>query len=219
MFAASIKAYAIAMLALITAEASAQSAPSAAQPFTPVSATPLSRIEESNILYKKRVWRDLDPLKPEQADDYPYGSTLGAILIDGALNGKMKVYSAADDRFTTELSHQDLATLLATHEKELAAQKSFRYKIKEDWLFLKKENEMVVRIVGLAPVKAISQSDSLKDQPLFWVYYPDCRDLLAEHKIPNSENKTWYQFFESREFKSKITQVRASRGDTTFVTD
>jgi hypothetical protein len=72
---------------------------------------------------------------------------------------------------------------------------------------------MVVRIVGLAPVKDIIGDDGIYrgSQPMFWLYYPDIRGLLAQYEVFNPQNDvfryTWDEFFESRQFSSKITKV------------
>ena len=48
-------------------------------------------------------------------------------------------------------------------------------------------------------------------KPLFWLYYPDIRGLLANYEVFNPLNDvaryTWDEFFESRQFSSKITKV------------
>jgi hypothetical protein len=46
---------------------------------------------------------------------------------------------------------------------------------------------------------------------MFWLYYPDIRGLLAQYEVVNPQNDiaryTWDEFFESRQFASKITKV------------
>ncbi len=72
---------------------------------------------------------------------------------------------------------------------------------------------MVVRIVGIAPVIDIIGDDGVYrgSQAMFWLYYPDIRGLLAQYEVFNPQNDvyryTWDEFFESRQFSSKITKV------------
>jgi hypothetical protein len=72
---------------------------------------------------------------------------------------------------------------------------------------------MIVRIVGLAPVKDVygDGGEYRGKQAMFWLYYPDIRGLLAQYEVVNPLNDvaryTWDEFFESRQFSSKITKV------------
>ena len=72
---------------------------------------------------------------------------------------------------------------------------------------------MVVRIVGLAPVKDVYGDDGQfrGQQAMFWLYYPEIRNVLAKYEVFNPENDmfryTWDEFFEGRKFASKIYKV------------
>ena len=213
----SLKVLGIAAIIFMATGVSAQSANKSKDADHQVAHAPMwPRIDENNIQYKNRVWRDIDALAPELST-CPYSERLGAILIEGALSGSIKAYSTENDRFTTELTHDELVALAG---KQKESQPVFKYKIKEDWLFLKEEKVMVVRIVGIAPVMPVTQPDgTTKEQPLLWVYYPESRKLLAQHKVFKSTEKTWDDLLESRDFKSKITQVKVNRGDKQLVTD
>jgi hypothetical protein len=93
--------------------------------------------------------------------------------------------------------------------------------IKEDWLFTKAKGEMTVRIMGIAPAKEITDADGIKTtQPLFWIYYPDCRNFLAQFNTQfnlagNSNN--WSAYLDGRQFKSKIEKVAETKIDGTYV--
>ena len=88
-----------------------------------------------------------------------------------------------------------------------------KYRIKEDWIFDRNQGQMVVRIIGLAPVKDIFGDDGVYrgSQAMFWLFYPDIRGLLAQYEVYNPLNDvaryTWDEFFESRQFSSRITKV------------
>ncbi len=49
---------------------------------------------------------------------------------------------------------------------------------------------MVVRIIGLAPVKDIIGDDGVYrgSQAMFWLFYPDIRNLLAQYEVYNPLN-------------------------------
>jgi hypothetical protein len=72
---------------------------------------------------------------------------------------------------------------------------------------------MVVRILGIAPLK-----DEYTDEnvfkftiPLFWIYYPNIRETLAQYEVYNPENDVarinWDTYFENRFFSSYIIKV------------
>jgi len=69
---------------------------------------------------------------------------------------------------------------------------------------------MYTRILGIAPVKTIRNQDgSFRDvSPIFWVYYPELRPLLAKYEAYNGKNYgarlSWEELFESRMFSSRI---------------
>jgi hypothetical protein len=61
---------------------------------------------------------------------------------------------------------------------------------------------MVVRIAAIAPMA--------NGKALFWVSYPDIRRYIARYEAYNGKTNaryTWDEYFESRQFSSKITKV------------
>lgn len=168
-------------------------------------ALPWERIEWKDIAWKKRVWRDIDVRKLEnRAFD-----NLATVLVEGFLKGAYKAYSAADDRFTTELTKEQFIALLTSRGFNPAT--VTKYRIKEDWLFLSNENRIVVRILGIAPIRESATSDGpVLPQPAFWLYYPDTRNFLAQQKVVSKENPyilNWDNLMEGRHFNSDIDKV------------
>ena len=202
--------------------------------------TPIAwqHLREDDILWKKRVWREIDTREKQNVgfrytgDENSGGGMFIEILLDGIKRGKIKAYSAfTDDRFTSVMSKEDVMEQIAGkidtvvmidpvtgNEITKYIKKDFRpetiqsYRIKEDWIFDRNEGKMVVRIVGLAPVRDIVVDGvSRGQQAMFWLHYPDIRGLLAQYEVFNPENDiaryTWDEFFESRRFSSKITKM------------
>jgi hypothetical protein len=66
---------------------------------------------------------------------------------------------------------------------------------------------MVVHINAIAPAAYVNG----ETKPLFWLHYPDIALYINNYKadnMPNSKtNYTWYEYFESRQFSSKITNT------------
>lgn len=199
---------------------------------------PWQYIREDDILWKKRVWREIDTReKPNvgfryTGDEQSGGGMFIEILVDAIKRGKIKAYSNFDDRFTQILTKEALMeqliqkpdtntiidpitgvekVVITTHDFEPG--KISKYRIKEDWIFDRNQGQMVVRIVGIAPVIDIvgDAGDFRGQKALFWIYYPECRNLLAQYEVFNPMNDvaryTWDEFFESRQFSSKITKV------------
>jgi hypothetical protein len=51
----------------------------------------------------------------------------------------------------------------------------------------------------------------LGESPMFWIYYPDLRGILAKYDVYNTKNfggrMSWEELFESRYFDSKIVKA------------
>ncbi|MES2701390.1 MAG: gliding motility protein GldN [Bacteroidota bacterium] len=199
---------------------------------------PWQPIRETDILWKKRVWREIDTREKQNVgfryagDEHTGGGMFIEILIDGIKTGKITAYSAMDDRFTTIMSKAELMEKIAARadtimvlnpiteiEEPRIKLTDFRpetitkYRIKEDWIFDRNIGQMVVRIVGIAPVQDIYGDDGSYRgaQAMFWLYYPDIRNQLARYEVFNPQNDlaraTWDEFFEGRRFSSRIYKV------------
>ncbi len=85
-----------------------------------------------------------------------------------------------------------------------------RFRIKEIWFFDEESSTLQVRILGIAPLKDEFDENGnyLYELPMFWVYYPDARKVLAREEVFAYGNdtalRTWEDVFESRFFSSYI---------------
>ena len=76
-------------------------------------------LREEDILWKKRVWREIDTREKQNigfrymGDENSGGGMFIEILIDGIKRGKIRAYSSMDDRFTTPLSKEEVLESLA----------------------------------------------------------------------------------------------------------
>ena len=198
---------------------------------------PWQPIREADILWKKRVWREIDTREKQNVgfryagDENSGGGMFIEILIDAIKRGKIKAYSNFDDRFTSILTKEQLMEDLISkpdtttvvdpitgQETQKIVNHDFepgnitKYRIKEDWIFDRNVGQMIVRIVGIAPVIDIMKDGDYRgSKAVFWLYYPDIRGLLAQYEVFNPHNDlaryTWDEFFESRQFSSKVIQV------------
>ena len=159
-----------------------------------------------------------------------------SILLRAVKSGQVTAFDAnADDRFTTPLSIQDVNTLISGGSadttpvydlndptkitKYVVTSNSFnpddvmKFRVKEQWVFDREASRMFVRILGIAPLKTSYRQDGTERgaTPMFWVYYPDLRPVLAKYEVYNPKNlgtgrMTWEELFESRMFSSYIVK-------------
>jgi gliding motility associated protien GldN len=158
------------------------------------------------------------------------------ILLNGIKGGQITAFDAAvDDRFTTPMTFRQIAEGMVGKPKVISvpdlakdpdgskglmrdttitemfnADLIERYQIKEEWVFDKQSSRMEVRILGIAPELTILNDDGSFRAvlPIFWVYYPDLRPMLAKFEAYNGKNygarMSWEELFESRMFSSRI---------------
>jgi len=86
------------------------------------------------------------------------------------------------------------------------------WRVKEEWFFDKHRSKMSVRIIGLCPIRTyVDINDEERDEPLFWIYFPDFRDVLVKTKVANftknnAQKRSYLGIFEKRMFGSRILQ-------------
>jgi gliding motility associated protien GldN len=157
-----------------------------------------------------------------------------AVLLNAVRTGK--ILSFADDRFTQPLDIAGVQAAMggggATADTNavtdindpskiveyVVTPKSFntndvmKLRIKEQWVFDREASRMFVRIIGICPLKTDYFEGTKRERgvmPMFWIYYPDLRPLLASYQVYNSKNMgasrmTWEELFESRMFSSYV---------------
>src|SRR5258708_4502539 len=173
------------------------------------------------------------------------------ILLNGIKSGQITAFDAnVDDRFTTPMTFKQIAEGLVAKPKiiqvpdmvqdpdgskglmrDTLIQEDFnpeaveRYQIKEEWVFDKESSRLHVRILGIAPEKTILNPDGSfrAVTPIFWVYYPDLRPMLAKYEAYNGKNygarMSWEELFESRMFSSRIVKSTIDNPGDQFVSN
>jgi len=203
-------------------------------------------VREADIMWKKRVWREIDTRERQNmafrypGDDYTGGGYFIEIILDAVKKGKIKAYSNMDDRFTTALSKEQIMEMMVgkpdttmvenpvTGEMEMRiSRREFnpdvvtKYRIKEDWVFDRNLGRMQARIIGIAPIQDIYNEDGTfrASQAIFWLYYPEMREMLAQYEVFNPDNDvarmTWDDYFEGRYFSSRVIKT-SNPFDATF---
>lgn len=187
-------------------------------------------LKEQDIMWEKRIWRVIDIReKKNLAFQHPQ-KPFFTILMDAIKAKRIKAYSPIDDQFTTKLDSEELSHILhKTDTVELVDPDTYeishvitandinpadikKFRVKEVWFFDSHYSTLRVRILGIAPIQEVYDDDgNLRfEKPLFWVYYPNCREELAQHQVFNSFNDngamSWEDQFEFRFFSSYITK-------------
>jgi len=163
------------------------------------------------------------------------------VLMTNIKNGKIEnIYD--DSYFTAKRTLKDIEaalTLVDTTElgieqlnagEELSAEYINRrditsadiveYHIKGLWYFDKRLGELRYRLLGIAPVSPdvnFIDSDEVDLVPLFWVFFPDARDVLHEAKSFNGKNSavpiSFDHLLNSRRFNGYVFREENIQGD------
>lgn len=186
-------------------------------------------VREADIFWERRVWRVID-VREKMNLPFAYPPRpLSQIMMEAAKSGEITVYSAEDDKFTQPLTQEEVAaqgasidTVLTfdpeTYEEkmkivinEINYEDIKRFRVKEVWFFDKEVSTLQVRILGIAPLRDVKDENGnfLYEQPMFWVYYPEARKVLAKERVYNiggndASPLSWDDIFEMRFFASYI---------------
>ena len=189
---------------------------------------PYDHIREADIFWEKRIWRIVDVREkmnlPFAYPERPFFT----ILMDAAESGEITVYSTEDDKFSIPLTPDEVASMGAstdtiatvdpeTYEEtyqivrnEVNPQDVKRFRLKEIWFFDEETSTLQVRVLGIAPlIEEYDDNGNFKyERPMFWVYYPEARQVLARERVFNVGNDsspmTFEDLFEMRYFSSYI---------------
>lgn len=164
-------------------------------------------------MWSRRVWRELDlRQKINLPLFYPTTATQGYeslydVLVHGIMQDSLTAYGIGPlgmcDDFSNPLSSEDVNGLIShkdtiytydlnTEEQlpvhitdSIRTDDVTRYRIKEDWLFDRSHSRMIVRIIGIAPMREIrSEMGVVKGyRPLFWVNFEEARPILSRAPV------------------------------------
>ena len=200
---------------------------------------PYQPLSENNVNFRVRVWRDVDGreiingmFNNDRKNNYG-GNRFINILLKAITEDSVTAFSGDDDRFTTPLTPEQAIAAFGggldtvpkydldgnvvgrqVREKPVYADQIFKFRIKEDWLFDRNTNRLMVRIMGIAPIIPFRSSTGEiaagSEHVAFWVYYPDIRSILTKYLAYNPRNPgspfTWEEVFESHRYKSTIVK-------------
>jgi gliding motility associated protien GldN len=164
--------------------------------------------------------------------------SLFRILYDNIASGEItEIYSTSYFIESEKLSFEDLTDILVSRNLssegisksnageqvteddydtyKIESDKISQYRIKGTWFFDKRLGELKYRLLGIAPVapdvSTLSQGpEAMKDAlvPLFWIWFPDAREALANNGVFNTRNSsqpvTYDHMLNSRRFNATI---------------
>lgn len=197
---------------------------------------PYTHLREADVMWSKRIWRKLDLReKINQPLYFPIDRikdrrSLTQVIMEAVREGSLTAYSASDDEFTLTLTKAeidkigaktdtmyvenpdppyDLQMKIVVNEFDPGTVKEYR--IKEDWFFDKQRSVQDVRIIGICPVA--DNIDPVTGEirgstPLFWIYFPEARNIFASAEVFNrsndAERRTLEDVFWKRMFGSYV---------------
>lgn len=202
--------------------------------FTPPPA-PLTPVREADLFWSKRIWRVIDMREKMNLPLY-YPTTklvnlesFMQMVLDALRDSSITAYDPSNDEFLSSISYEQLMNTLNTVDTvslpgteppydlvETVINIPFdpttvkQLRIKEDWFFDKQRSVLDVRIIGMCPVtEEYDEEGEFKGyRPLFWIYYPQARNVFASHDVYNRFNNaatlTYDDLFLKRFFSSYI---------------
>ncbi|HSG68703.1 MAG TPA: gliding motility protein GldN, partial [Bacteroidales bacterium] len=184
-------------------------------------------LRKADVMWQRRIWREIDfrekinhyfyyPLEPHN-----HWKSFMQIIMDGLKEGSITAYDiSATDEFLVPLTYQEVVsrqvdtinqvlqrpyppyeeydTVIFT---EFDPSKVKRIRVKEDWYFDKQRSQIMVRIIGVCPVMMKERDGEEVSEPLFWIYFPEARQLLSQQLIYNRFNDAMRMTFDDAFWK------------------
>jgi len=157
------------------------------------------------------------------------------LLLRGIEDGQLTAYDArTDDEFKVPITFEQVKEMFGATsrtrqvrdgetgemvnrliEGEIRPEEVKQIMVKEEWYFDKQTSTLNVRIIGICPIQEyyrdedINQTDVQRRQ-VFWVYYPEARDLMASNAVINpnntARNMSFDDLFVKRYFNSYVVK-------------
>lgn len=197
---------------------------------------PYTHLREADVMWATRIWRKLD-LREKINHPLYYPTepiknrrSVTQVILEAVKEGSLTAYDPLDDEFTMTLTKAEIERKLnfidtlyiedpePPYEMKMqvvdepfnpANVKEFR--LKEDWFFDRQKSVLEVRIIGIQPVADNidrTTGEVRGKEPMFWVYFPEARNIFASAEVFNRQNdaerRTLEDIFWKRMFGSYI---------------
>ncbi|MFO0360927.1 MAG: gliding motility protein GldN [Flavobacteriales bacterium] len=203
------------------------------------SPVPYPHLRQADVMWRKRVWQMIDlrqkinhplffPLEEIEDRKSLFDVIRTGLLEDGSITCYSLGPTQDDDEFRYPMAYAEVELLLNrevvryvedldTGEKlekrvlePITSEDIVAYTIKEDWIFDRQRSQLVVRIIGLAPVveRRSESGEVIGKKELFWLYFPECRYVFVNADVFNAHNDeqrmTFDDLFSKRMFHGYI---------------
>ena len=194
---------------------------------------PYNHESEINLMWVKRITRVLDLReKINHPFYYPLETSNGmsnliTVLRNGICSDELTAFDPISDEFlytfrgdeacgigevidTAYVPNEDDEMEAVVINEPFPTHNVLRYRIKEDWYFDNKRSVMEARIIGICPIEEVHDENGeyKGDKPLYWVYMPEIRHILASQETPSRHNdverRTYDDLFNKRFFSSYV---------------
>jgi len=197
---------------------------------------PYAPLREADVMWKKRVWRVIDLREKMNLPlYYPLVETNGmrsladllynAVMTEGSpriFKGGVDDFSEimtiselknfvekVDTMYVPDLDNPDNPPVMKVVPRKFEPSRVKKIWVKEEWFFDKQRSVLDCRILGICPMYE-NEDKEKGDTPLFWIYFPEARSLLAKYDVFNrfnpSERRSFDDIFWKRQFSSYITK-------------
>jgi gliding motility associated protien GldN len=199
---------------------------------------PYPYIRQADIMWSKRIWREIDfRQKFNQKFYFPIETQADwksfiVVVLDALKEGQITAYdiSGTDELLVpityneiigrqTDSIYQIMQRPYPPYEEfdtviytEFDPTKVMRLRMKEDWYFDNKLSQMLVRVQALCPVMIKERNGQEVSEPLFWISYPEAREVFAQAMVFNEFNSAarisydelfWKRLFDSYVYKEQ----------------
>lgn len=195
-------------------------------------------IQESDVLYSKRVWREIDTRDTANWSMIAPKSMLADIMFSSLMNEELTAYEVPDnkkvDYFMKPLKSPEILKRLADStfvpkfdkdgnqiggsmmSQDFDPNSIKKFMIMEDWIFNQLTGTFEVRIWGIAPISELKVEGNIVDDYVpFWVYFPEFRYIMATRKVAladnDASNLSYDDWFTRRLFEGTVYKVSNPR--------
>lgn len=199
---------------------------------------PYANIRQADVMWSKRVWREIDfRQKFNQKFYFPIETQANwksfiVVVLDAMKEGSLTAYDISNtDELLVPITYNEVIgrqtdsiyqimqrpyppyeeydTVIFT---EFDPTRVMRLRIKEDWYFDSKKSQMLFRIQAVCPVMIKERNGQEVTEPLFWISYPQSREVFAQALVFNEFNSSarlsydelfWKRLFDSYIYKEE----------------
>lgn len=157
------------------------------------------------------------------------------LFLEGIKDGKITAYDAKnDDEFKIPMTFEQVKEAFGATTRtrkvrdidtgelvekpitgEVRSEEVKQFMLKEEWYFDKQSSTLNVRVIGICPIQEFyrdedTNQEDVQRRQVFWIYYPEARELLAANEVFNSQNtarnSSYDDIFLKRRFNSYIVK-------------